>query len=95
MALAISAIGVLLFAGLTAYDTQKIKSMYFYGRGHAKMAQDGDHGRADALPRLHQHVPVPAEVHGQPPLRPEAPQKRRAGATSGPFFCDWSSVLRS
>ncbi len=29
MELAISAIGVLLFAGLTAYDTQKIKSMYF------------------------------------------------------------------
>ncbi|MDX3910340.1 MAG: Bax inhibitor-1/YccA family protein [Sphingobium sp.] len=28
MDLAISAIGVLLFAGLTAYDTQKIKSMY-------------------------------------------------------------------
>ena len=32
-ALAISAIGVLLFAGLTAYDTQKIKSMYFYVGG--------------------------------------------------------------
>jgi len=31
--LAISVIGVLLFAGLTAYDTQKIKSMYFYVRG--------------------------------------------------------------
>ena len=29
MALAISAIGVLLFAGLTAYDTQRIKSIYF------------------------------------------------------------------
>jgi len=29
MELAISAIGVLIFAGLTAYDTQKIKSMYF------------------------------------------------------------------
>ncbi|HEX8655573.1 MAG TPA: Bax inhibitor-1/YccA family protein [Allosphingosinicella sp.] len=29
MDLAISAIGVLIFAGLTAYDTQKIKSMYF------------------------------------------------------------------
>jgi FtsH-binding integral membrane protein len=28
MAMAISAIGVLLFAGLTAYDTQRIKSMY-------------------------------------------------------------------
>ncbi len=26
---AISAIGVLVFAGLTAYDTQKIKEMYF------------------------------------------------------------------
>jgi FtsH-binding integral membrane protein len=31
--LAISIIGVLIFAGLTAYDTQKIKSMYFYVRG--------------------------------------------------------------
>jgi hypothetical protein len=31
--LAISAIGVLIFAGLTAYDTQKIKSMYFVVRG--------------------------------------------------------------
>jgi hypothetical protein len=29
MDMAISAIGVLVFAGLTAYDTQKIKSMYF------------------------------------------------------------------
>jgi FtsH-binding integral membrane protein len=28
---AISAIGVLLFAGLTAYDTQKLKEMYLYG----------------------------------------------------------------
>ena len=33
MMLAISAIGVLLFAGLTAYDTQKIKSMYAYVAG--------------------------------------------------------------
>lgn len=33
LALAISVIGVLLFAGLTAYDTQKIKSLYFYVRG--------------------------------------------------------------
>ena len=28
---AISAIGVLIFAGLTAYDTQKLKEMYIYG----------------------------------------------------------------
>ena len=33
MNLIISAIGVLLFAGLTAYDTQKIKSMYAYYAG--------------------------------------------------------------
>jgi FtsH-binding integral membrane protein len=33
MHLAISAIGVLLFAGLTAYDTQRIKSMYSYVAG--------------------------------------------------------------
>jgi FtsH-binding integral membrane protein len=33
MDLAISFIGVLLFAGLTAYDTQKIKSMYAYVAG--------------------------------------------------------------
>ncbi|WP_432768464.1 MAG: Bax inhibitor-1/YccA family protein [Sphingopyxis sp.] len=33
LTLAISVIGVLIFAGLTAYDTQKIKSMYFYVRG--------------------------------------------------------------
>jgi FtsH-binding integral membrane protein len=29
MSMAISAIGVLLFAGLTAYDTQRIKSIYY------------------------------------------------------------------
>jgi FtsH-binding integral membrane protein len=34
--LAISAIGVLLFAGLTAYDTQKIKSIYFAVAGHGE-----------------------------------------------------------
>ena len=33
MNLVISFIGVLLFAGLTAYDTQRIKSMYAYVAG--------------------------------------------------------------
>jgi FtsH-binding integral membrane protein len=33
MDLVISGIGVLLFAGLTAYDTQKIKSMYYAVQG--------------------------------------------------------------
>jgi len=39
MALAISAIGVLLFAGLTAYDTQRIKSMYAYVAGSDMMGR--------------------------------------------------------
>jgi FtsH-binding integral membrane protein len=33
MSLVISVVGVLIFAGLTAYDTQKIKSMYAYVGG--------------------------------------------------------------
>ena len=36
---AISFIGVLLFAGLTAYDTQKIKSVYFYVAGSDMMGK--------------------------------------------------------
>lgn len=39
MMLAISAIGVLLFAGLTAYDTQRIKSMYSYVAGTEMMGK--------------------------------------------------------
>jgi uncharacterized protein len=39
MSLIISAIGVLIFAGLTAYDTQKIKSMYSYVRGTDAMGK--------------------------------------------------------
>ena len=33
MQFAISVIGVLVFAGLTAYDTQRIKAMYYDGYG--------------------------------------------------------------
>ena len=39
LGMAISAIGVLLFAGLTAYDTQKIKSMYAYVAGTDMMGK--------------------------------------------------------
>ena len=35
---AISAIGVLIFAGLTAYDTQKLKEMYLFGNYDAETA---------------------------------------------------------
>lgn len=36
---AVSVIGVLVFAGLTAYDTQRIKEMYFVGDGAATMGK--------------------------------------------------------
>ncbi|HEX8554944.1 MAG TPA: Bax inhibitor-1/YccA family protein, partial [Sphingomonas sp.] len=36
LGLVISAIGVLVFAGLTAYDTQKTKSLYYQVRGTAE-----------------------------------------------------------
>jgi FtsH-binding integral membrane protein len=39
MGLAISVIGVLIFAGLTAYDTQKIKSMYFVVGGTGEVSE--------------------------------------------------------
>ncbi len=39
MQLVISGIGVLIFAGLTAYDTQKIKSMYAYVAGTDMMGK--------------------------------------------------------
>jgi FtsH-binding integral membrane protein len=39
LGMAISAIGVLIFAGLTAYDTQKIKSMYSYVQGTDMMGK--------------------------------------------------------
>jgi len=41
MALAISAIGVLLFAGLTAYDTQRIKDGYYEVMGDATAMTKG------------------------------------------------------
>ena len=37
---AISAIGVLIFAGLTAYDTQKLKEMYLYGNFDGETAAE-------------------------------------------------------
>jgi FtsH-binding integral membrane protein len=39
--LGISVIGVLVFAGLTAYDTQRIKEIYLTGRGGTELAKLG------------------------------------------------------
>jgi FtsH-binding integral membrane protein len=37
--LAVSILGVLIFAGLTAFDTQKLKSMYAYVAGTDQMGK--------------------------------------------------------
>jgi len=39
LGMTISLIGILIFAGLTAYDTQKIKSMYFFVGSTGEVAQ--------------------------------------------------------
>jgi FtsH-binding integral membrane protein len=39
MSFVISVIGVVVFAGLTAYDTQKIKELYYEGHGHEQLAK--------------------------------------------------------
>ncbi|GGC50752.1 Bax inhibitor-1/YccA family protein [Chelatococcus reniformis] len=41
---AISVIGVLVFAGLTAWDTQRIKEMYYEGDSHETAARKSIHG---------------------------------------------------
>ena len=91
MQLTISAIGVLIFAGLTAYDTQKIKSIYFEVAGTDHAEEGGDHGRAPALSRLHQHVPVPAAPVRQPQLGGgQMPRRKGPAETPGLFSCEGS-----
>ena len=87
MQFAISGIGVLVFAGLTAYDTQKIKEMYFEGDEHAGGRPQGDHGRADALSRLHQPVQLPAVLPRQPRvIAPDRHRRLDQGAAARPPF---------
>lgn len=45
----ISSVGVLLFADLTAYDTQTIKSIYLQIRGSDMVGKAGHYGRAEYL----------------------------------------------
>ena len=85
---AISAIGVLVFAGLTAYDTQRLKHTYDYrggrcGRGRARL----HHRRAAALPRLHQPLHVPAAVHGQQPRIAASDRLGLSTRRFGAAFC--------
>ena len=58
-------VGIIVFAGLTAYDTQKIKAMNVPGDEGTDMAQESHLRRADPLSRLHQPVPEPATADGR------------------------------
>jgi FtsH-binding integral membrane protein len=58
--------GVILFAGLTAYDTQRLKYMFAQANAAAR--------RADAVPRLHQHVSLSAADDRRSPVAVTAVQ---------------------
>ena len=62
-------VGILLFVGLTAYDTQTIKRMIYSGAEvDEPMQKNGAAGCAVALPRFHQPVSLHAAAAGQPPV---------------------------
>ena len=91
MAWIISVIGVLIFTGLTAYDTQKIKESYSVSADGEAMKKGAIMGALQALSRLPQPVPVPAAAPGQPALgrrSNEAPD----GNIRGFFFAEPASA---
>ena len=56
MYFAISIIGVLIFVGLTAYDTQKIKNMYVASDTGELMGKKGCYGRINIIFRLYKSI---------------------------------------
>ena len=84
---AVSVIGVLVFAGLTAYDTQQIKEMYNVDDDGSVVRPQGGDGRAQALSRLHQPVHDAAAAVRRPPLseRHPAANTAKAPAPAGAF----------
>ena len=72
IAFAVSILGVLIFAGLTAYDTQNIKNTYIAHAHHGDqdwLDKSAIHGALQLYLRLHQPVHVLATIHGQPRIR--------------------------
>ena len=60
-----SIVGIIVFAGLTAYDTQKIKAMNVPGReGTDAGRKKAIFGALSSVSRLHQPVPQPAAADG-------------------------------
>ncbi len=81
----VSVVGVLVFAGLTAWDTQRLKNDYIYGyasEGGEDCGESGDYRCIVALPELHQpvHAAVaaarPARLSATARVRVEAPASR-------------------
>jgi FtsH-binding integral membrane protein len=68
MTMIISMLGVLIFAGLTAYDTQNIKNMYVAHAHHGDadwLDKSGHPRRTKLILRLFEYVSIFADVHGQ------------------------------
>ena len=90
MSFIISAAGVLIFSGLIAYDTQRIKEQYAERLRHRRCREDGDLRRAQPLSRLRQPVPVPHELHGPEPElvdRRKSSTAERPGRKARAFCC--------
>ena len=88
--LIISRVGVLLFAGLTAYDTQRIKSICAQIAGSDTMAKTVIMGAPLPVSRFHKYVHVPAALHGRPTLTRQMRSACRS-RTSNPAH-DWRFV---
>jgi hypothetical protein len=58
----VSIVGILVFVGLTAWDTQSIKEQYAenFTRNRSRSSPCSAHSRS---PELHQHLPAAAELH--------------------------------
>ena len=95
---AISVIGVGVFAGLTAWDTQRIKEMYDSMDDDGTVGPQGRDGRAVALSRLHQPVPDAAAPGRRPALSRSATESdRRPGLSPGRFLLAnrWNNAAMS
>ena len=81
----VSVVGVLVFAGLTAYDTQRLKNDYIDSSLDGESSRTlRDHGRAVALSELHQpvHAAAAAARHAR---RISAPPQYRISERPRPI----------
>ena len=76
-----------MFAGLTAYDTQQIKEMYYVGDDGTVAGRKAVMGALSALSRLHQPVPDAAAAVRRPPIASELMGTSQGPRLRpGPFF---------